>query len=173
MVEPISLAVKGAATASKFPIATHRNAGTTYEYIKNLCSAESHNCAGRGCHVQHIAIHLHIGSSYQILKKWIDTECYVFVRATIDGCNVFDARVQPSCRSRKSWYNTRRWKVVVDHAYVGRIPSAQSGCPACCDAASCIEFDLYWESSDPFGSARSGNRLIRVCGDGVTDLLEG
>ena len=61
--------------------------------------------------------------------------------------------------------------MVVDSAFVSKIPAEGSGCPACCKAASCIEFDLYWEdAADPFGGSASGNVWIRVCGDGEPEL---
>jgi hypothetical protein len=63
---------------------------------------------------------------------------------------------------------------VVNSAFVSKIPADSTGCARCCEAATCIEFDLYWEASDPFGGGASGNAWIRVCGDGEPEMrLEG
>ena len=85
-MEPIDLAAKGAAAAGSFLLEAYKNAGITYNYIKNPVSAEVHNCWGRGCSVQVIEKRLAIGSTYVWpFQRWKDSECYIHIRAEVDG----------------------------------------------------------------------------------------
>lgn len=145
--------------------------GFKWEVFKEPFNSYQYDCEEIGCEFIKVdEEHLLAYDWNWPRESWRASELYVRIVAEVDGCDVKNARVRPGSKSWIAWYNPRTFTVVTNSVVVSNVYSESTKCEACCDNATCVEFDISWSSKSWIGTDASGTSVIRICGDGAVSV---